>query len=41
MDFVLIGNVAGQEPQKIFTGLNESSSRRLYLRLVNAEGTLM
>jgi len=41
VDCVLIGNVAGQEPQKSFAGLKESSSRRLYLHLVSAEGTLM
>lgn len=38
---VLIGNVTGQEPQKSFAGLKESSSRRLYLQMMNAEGTLM
>ena len=41
VDCVLIGNVAGQEPQKSFVGLKESSSRRLYLQMVSAEGTLM
>jgi hypothetical protein len=40
-DCVLIGNVAAQEPQGSFAGLKESSSRRLYLQLVSAEGTLM
>jgi hypothetical protein len=41
VDCVLFGSVAGQEPQKGFVGLKESSSRRLYLHLVSAEGTLM
>ncbi len=41
VDCVLIGNVTGQEPQKSFVGLKESSSRRLYLQMVSAEGTLM
>jgi hypothetical protein len=41
VDCVLFGSVASQEPQKIFAGLKESSSQRLYLHLVNAEGTLM
>jgi hypothetical protein len=41
VDCVLFGSVAGQEPQKGFMGLKESSSRRLYLHLVSAEGTLM
>jgi hypothetical protein len=41
VDCVLIGNVAGQEPQKSFAGLKESSSRRLYVHLVSAEGTIM
>lgn len=40
-DYVLIGNVADQEPQKSLAGLKERSSRRLYLHLVSAEGTLM
>ena len=41
VDCVLIGNVTGQEPQKSFVGLKKSSSRRLYLQMVSAEGTLM
>ena len=41
VDCVLIGNVTGQEPQKIFLGLRERSSRRLYLQMVSAEGTLI
>ena len=41
VDCVLIGNVAGQEAQRSFAGLKERSSRRLYLQLVSAEGTLM
>jgi hypothetical protein len=41
VDCVLFGSVAGQEPQKSFVGLKESLSRRLYLHLVSAEGTLM
>jgi len=41
VDCVLIGNVTGQEPQTSFVGLKESSSRRLYLRMVSAEGTLI
>ena len=41
VDCVLIGNVAGQEPQNSFAGLKMSSSRRLYLYLVSAEGGLM
>ena len=41
VDFVLIGNVTGQEPQKSVVGLKESSSRRLYLQMVSAEGTLI
>lgn len=41
VDCVLIGNVTGQEPQKSFVGLKESSSRRLYLQMVNAEGVLI
>jgi len=41
VDCVLIGNVTGQEPQKSFVGLKENSLRRLYLQMVNAEGTLM
>jgi len=41
VDCVLIGNVTGQEPQKSFVGLKESSSRRLYLQMVDAEGTLI
>jgi hypothetical protein len=41
VDCVLIGSVTGQEPQKSFVGLKESSSRRLYLQMVSAEGTLM
>jgi hypothetical protein len=41
VDCVLFGSVASQEPQKRFAGLKESSSQRLYLHLVSAEGTLM
>ena len=41
MDCVLIGNVTGQESQKSFVGLKESSSRRLYLQMVSAEGVLI
>ena len=41
VDCVLIGNVAGQEPQSHFAGLKMSSSRRLYLYLLSAEGSLM
>ena len=41
VDCVLIGNVAAQEPQKIFVGLKESSSQRLYLQLLSTEGILM
>jgi len=41
VDCVLIGNVIGQEPQKSFVGLKESSLRRLYLQMVSAEGILM
>lgn len=41
VDCVLNGSVTGQEPQKSFVGLKESSSRRLYLQMVSAEGTLM
>ncbi|HMF85980.1 MAG TPA: hypothetical protein VK598_06485 [Nitrospiraceae bacterium] len=41
VDCVLFGNVAGQEPQKSFVGLKESSSRRLYLQMVSTEGTLI
>jgi|GEM_PF-392012 hypothetical protein len=41
VDCVLFGSVAGQEPQNSFAGLKESSSQRLYLHLVSAEGTLI
>jgi hypothetical protein len=41
VDCVLFGNVAAQEPTKSFAGFKESSSRRLYLQMVSAEGTLM
>lgn len=41
VDCVLIGNVTGQEPMKGFVGLEKSSSQRLYLQLVSAEGILM
>jgi hypothetical protein len=41
VDCVLFGTVAGQEPQKDFAGVKERFSRRLYLHLVSAEGTLM
>jgi hypothetical protein len=40
-DYVLLGNVTGQEPVKSFAGLKESSSRRLYLQLVSAKGILI
>jgi len=40
-DYVLLGNVVGQEPMESFAGLKESSSRRLYLQLVSATGILM
>jgi hypothetical protein len=40
-DYVLLGNVTGQEPMKSYAGLKESSSRRLYLQLVSAKGILM
>src|SRR6185295_5132391 len=33
--------VTGQEPQKSFVGIKERSSRRLYLQMMNAEGTLI
>lgn len=41
VDCVLFGSMASQERQKSFAGLKESSSQRLYLHLVSAEGTLM
>ena len=41
VDCVLIGNVAAREPQNSFAGFKERSSRRLYLHLVSAEGSLM
>lgn len=41
VDCVLFGSVANQEPQKSFAGLKESSSRRLFLHLVSAAGTLL
>jgi hypothetical protein len=41
VDCVLFGNVVAQEPTKSFAGLKESSSQRLYLQMVSAEGTLM
>jgi hypothetical protein len=41
VDFVLIGNVAGQEPKMSFGGLKESSSQRLYLHQMSRSGTLM
>jgi hypothetical protein len=41
VDCLLIGNVTEQEPQRSFVGLKESSSRRLYLQMVSAEGTLI
>ena len=41
VDCVLIGSVAAREPQNSFAGLKTSSSRRLYLYLVSAEGSLM
>lgn len=41
VDYVLNGNVAGQEPTKTFVGMKESSSRRLYLHLVTDSGTLI
>jgi hypothetical protein len=40
-DCVLIGNVAGQLPQKSFAGLKERSSQRLYLHLESDSGTFM
>jgi hypothetical protein len=40
-DCVLIGNVAGQAPQKSFAGLKERSSHRLYLQLVSDSGTIL
>lgn len=40
-DCVLIGNVAGQAPQKSFAGLKERSAQRLYLGLGCDSGTLM
>ena len=40
-DCVLIGNVAGQAPQKSFAGLKERSSHRLYLQLVSDSGTFL
>ena len=41
VDCVLIGKVAGLEPQKSFAGLKERSSWRLSLQLVSADGTLI
>ena len=41
VDCVLIGSVAAREPQDSLAGLKTSSSRRLYLYLVSAEGSLM
>lgn len=41
VDCVLFGRVAAQKPEQSFAGLKESSSRRLYMRLVSAEGTLI
>ena len=41
VDCLLFGRVAGEEPQKSFGGLKESSTLRLYLHLMSAEGTLM
>ncbi len=41
VDCVLFGNVTDEEPQKNFTGFKETSSRRLSLQLVSADGTLM
>ena len=38
---MLIGYVTGQEPKESFAGLKESSSQRLYLRLVSDSGTLL
>lgn len=41
VDYVLIGNVAGQEPMRSFAGLKESSLQRLYLYLMSDSGTLL
>jgi hypothetical protein len=41
VDCVLFGTVADQEAKNSFAGLKESTSRRLYLHLVSAEGSLM
>jgi hypothetical protein len=41
VDCVLIGNVAGQEPMKGFTGLKQSSSQRLFLYLMSDSGALL
>ena len=41
VDSVLIGNVVGQEPRTGFVGLKESSSRRLYLYLMDDSGALL
>ena len=38
---VLIGNVVSQEPQKTVMGLKETSSHRLYLRLMTDSGVLL
>jgi hypothetical protein len=41
VDCVLFGNVTDQDLQENFAGFKETFSRRLYLQLVSAEGTLM
>lgn len=38
---VLIGNVVSQQPQKTVMGLKETSSHRLYLRLITDSGVLV
>ena len=40
VDYVLIGTVAGQAPQKSFAGLKERSLHRLYLQLMSDSGTI-
>ena len=41
VDYVLIGTVAGQAPQKSFAGLKARSLHRLYLQLMSDSGTIM
>ena len=41
MDCVLTGDIAVQEPQSSFAGLKETSSQRLYLRLMTHSGVLL